>query len=319
MSSIGADALGSLLLQIYSASRGGDAMAFQQRAIECLGRHLAFDCAWWGRGSLARDEHRVHCSFAYEMPEDIDERMNLTDRGNVVARRVVQQPGRTHYFSRADLHSQPSTAALTEYMGIGQCLCIADFDAAAGISNFISVARRRVSPRFSTQEMALLELLAPHLSAALDMALADQLTALRNPERTVLLATDAMGSLRVAEPGSLDLLRSEWPGWAGPLLPAPLVTRISAQQPDYLGRHLHASIRRSGDHVFLAMRRREPRDLLTRRERAVAAAFAAGQSYREVATGLGLAPATVRHHLRSAYVKLGVSDKAAFALRLGGG
>jgi len=319
MTSIGADALGSLLLQIYSASRSGDAMAFQRRAIEFLGRHVAFDCAWWGRGSFAQGEHRVHCSFAHELPDDIDERLNLTDRGNVVARRVVQEPGRAHYFSYADLHSQPSTAAFTEYMGIGQSLCIADFDAAAGISNFISLARRKATPRFSTKEMALLELLAPHLSAALDMALADQLTALRNPEKTVLLATDSMGSLRVAEPGSLDLLRSEWPGWVGPLLPAPLVTRIAAQQPDFLGRHLHASFRRFGDNVFLSMRRREPRDLLTKQERAVAAAFASGQSYREVADVLGLAPATVRHHLRSAYVKLGVSDKAAFALRLGGG
>ena len=191
--------------------------------------------------------------------------------------------------------------------------------AAAGIINFISLARRKATPRFSAADMACLERVAPHLSAALDMALADQLTALRNPEKTALLATDAMGSLRAAEPGSLELLRIEWPGWTGPLLPPPLVARIAARRPDHLGRHVHAEIRWAGDHVFVSLRRRDPRDLLTRQERAVAAAFAAGQSYREVAAGLGLAPATVRHHLRSAYMKLGVSDKAAFALRLGGG
>jgi DNA-binding CsgD family transcriptional regulator len=252
------------------------------------------------------------------LPEDIHERLNLTDPANVVAQRVVTDPGTTHYFSHADLTSQPSTAALTDYMGISQSLCIADLDPAAGISNFISLARRKARPRFSSADMSLLEWLAPHLSAALDMSLADQLTALRNPERTVLLATDAMGSLRVAEPGSLEMLRSEWPGWTGPLLPAPLVVRIAARQSEFLGRHLHAGIRWAGDHVFVTLRRREPRDLLTKQERAVASAFAAGQSYREVAEGLGLAPATVRHHLRSAYVKLGVSDKAAFAMRLGG-
>lgn len=319
MATLGAAELSSLILQIYAASRGGDAVVFQRRAIDALKRHVAFDCAWWGRASLSGAEHSVHCSFAHELPEDIHQRLNLTDRANVVARRVVKEPGRTHYFSRADLYSQPSTAALTDYMGISQSLCIADLDPAAGISNFISLARRKTKPRFSKADMALLELLAPHLSAALDMSLADQLTALRNPERSVLLATDAMGSLRVAEPGSLDMLRTEWPGWTGPLLPAPLVARIAARQPDFLGRHVHAGIRWTGDHVFVTMRRREPRDLLTKQERAVAGAFAAGQSYREVAEGLGLAPATVRHHLRSAYVKLGVSDKAAFALRLGGG
>ena len=314
-----ARALGALLLQVYAASRCGDAMAFQCRALDCLKHHIAFDCAWWGRASVNGDEHRVHCSFADGMPQDIHERLNRSDRGNVVARRVVRAPGRTHYFSAADLNSQPSTAELTAHMGIAQSLCIADLDAAAGISNFISVARRKATPRFSATDMAWLEQAAPHLSAALDMALADQLTALRNPEKSALLATDAMGSLRVAEPGSLDLLRIEWPGWSGPLLPPPLVARIAAHKRDYLGRHLHADLRWSGDHVFVSMRRRDPRDLLTRQERAVSTAFAAGQSYREVAAALGLAPATVRHHLRSAYVKLGVNDKAAFAMRLGGG
>ncbi len=318
MAFLGAAALSSLILKSYSASRSSDAVVFQRRAIECLRRHLSFDCAWWGRASVSGDVHHVHCSFAYELPEDIGERLNLIDPGNVVARRVVKDPGRTHYFSRADLYSQPGTAALTDHMGISQSLCIADHDRAAGISNFISVVRRKTKPRFSAADMSLLELMAPHLAAALDMALADQLTALRNPEKTVLLGTDSMGSLRVAESGSLDLLRGEWPGWTGPLLPAPLVARIAAHQPEYLGRHLYAGIRWAGDHVFVSMRRREPRDLLTKQERAVAAAYATGQSYREVADGLGLAPATVRHHLRSAYVKLGVSDKTAFALRLGG-
>lgn len=310
--------LSSLILQIYAASRAGDAVAFQRRAIECLKRHVSFDCAWWGRASVSGDAHHVHCSFAYELPEDIDERLNLIDPGNVVARRVVKDPGHTHYFSRADLYSQPGTAALTDHMGIAQSLCIADLDPAVGISNFISLARRKTVPRFSAADMSLLELMAPHLSAALDIALAGQLAALRNPERTVLLATDGMGSLRAAEPGSLDLLRGEWPSWTGPLLPPPLVSRIAARQPEYLGRHVHASIRWASDNVFVSMRRREPRDLLTKQERAVATAYATGRSYREVAEELGLAPATVRHHLRSAYVKLGVSDKAAFALRLTG-
>jgi DNA-binding NarL/FixJ family response regulator len=113
------------------------------------------------------------------------------------------------------------------------------------------------------------------------------------------------------------MLMSEWPGWTGPRLPAPLVDRIVARQPEFLGRQLHASIRWIGDHVLVSMRRREPRDMLTRRERDVANAFATGRSYREVAELLGLSPATVRHHLRSVYVKLDVTDKTAFAIRLG--
>lgn len=63
----------------------------------------------------------------------------------------------------------------------------------------------------------------------------------------------------------------------------------------------------------MTLRPREPRDLLTRQEGAVADAFAQGHSYKEVARSLQLAPATVRHHLRAVYLKLGINDKAALA------
>lgn len=317
MPALSLEALNHVTLQVYAVSRCGDVTEYQRRAIELVAKHIAFDAAWWGRGSYIGGEHRVLCSYPYRLPADIGERLNLSDTDNVVARRVVAEPGRAHCFSQADLRSQPSTAALTDHMGIEQSVCIADLDAATGVSGFVSLARRKPTPRFTKRDLAMLELLAPHLAAGLDMALADELTALRNPERTVLLATDPMGWLRVGEPAAVEMLRTEWPGWTGPRLPVPLVERIAARQGEFLGRHLHVSIRWHGDNGFVAMRRREPRDLLTRRERDVANAFAAGQSYREVAEVLGLAPATVRHHLRSAYVKLGVTDKAAFAMRLG--
>lgn len=318
MASLTVDVLSSLVRQVYAASRCGEVEAYQRRALEAIARHIAFDAAWWGRGSFEHGVHHVHCSFPYRLPADIAQRLNLSDPDNVVARRVVAEPQRAHYFSLADLRSQPGTAALTEHMGISQSVCIADADAALGISNFVSLVRRKPAPRFSARDLKALELLGPHLAAGLEMALADELTLQRNPERSVLLATDTAGLLRVAEASATEMLKSEWPGWTGPRLPAPLIGRIVARQPDFLGRHVHAAIRWSGDHVFVSMRRREPRDMLTRRERDVANAFATGQSYREVAEALGLSPATVRHHLRSAYVKLGVTDKAAFAMRLRG-
>jgi DNA-binding CsgD family transcriptional regulator len=45
-------------------------------------------------------------------------------------------------------------------------------------------------------------------------------------------------------------------------------------------------------------------------------AFARGSSYKEVARDLGLAPATVRHHLRQVYAKLHIQDKGAIAWML---
>lgn len=314
-SSLKPEALSSVVLEIYAATRCGEVAEYQRRALEVVGKHIAFDSAWWGRGINSGGERRVFCSFPYRMPEDVGERMNTTDANNIVVRRVVANPRKAFYFSQDDLRSQPSTSKLTDHMGIEQSLCIGDQDPLTGASTFISVARRRPTPRFAQRDLRALELLAPHLAAGLDMALSEELTAQRNPGATALIATDATGWLRAGEPAVTDMLRSEWPGWVGPRLPGPLVAWIAARKGDYLGRHLHASLHWHGDHAFVSVRRRDVRDRLTRREREVAAAFSSGQSYREVAEELGLAPATVRHHLRSVYAKLGVTEKATFALR----
>ena len=54
-------------------------------------------------------------------------------------------------------------------------------------------------------------------------------------------------------------------------------------------------------------------DSLSNREQEVAAAYAAGQSYKEIARDLGLSPTTVRSHLRTVYSKLGVTSKIDLA------
>jgi DNA-binding CsgD family transcriptional regulator/GAF domain-containing protein len=48
---------------------------------------------------------------------------------------------------------------------------------------------------------------------------------------------------------------------------------------------------------------------LSKREREVAADYVEGQSYKEIARTLGIAPATVRTHLRTLYRKLGVTSR----------
>jgi adenylate cyclase len=51
------------------------------------------------------------------------------------------------------------------------------------------------------------------------------------------------------------------------------------------------------------------REALSEREQEIAIAYAQGASYKEIARRLGIAPATVRAHLRTIYAKIGVSSK----------
>ena len=57
-------------------------------------------------------------------------------------------------------------------------------------------------------------------------------------------------------------------------------------------------------------------EILSERENEVAAAYAEGQSYKEIARSLGIAPTTVRSHLRTVYRKLGVTSKIALIQHL---
>ena len=54
-------------------------------------------------------------------------------------------------------------------------------------------------------------------------------------------------------------------------------------------------------------------DVLSKREKEVATAYASGESYKEIARSLGLSPTTVRTHLRTVYSKLGVTSKIELA------
>lgn len=70
-------------------------------------------------------------------------------------------------------------------------------------------------------------------------------------------------------------------------------------------------------HLVAVMSPRSPRDTalapLSPREAEVARLFGLGLSYKEVARALDASPATVRHHLRQAYAKLGISSKVQMA------
>ena len=108
-----------------------------------------------------------------------------------------------------------------------------------------------------------------------------------------------------------------WPRWSGDNLPEQLSSLIRHPGTHILpDRDLVVSVESTPDFDGMDLRRLTLRrlcrfDLLTRREREVARALAGGQSAKEVARCLGLAPATVRNQTQSIYEKLQVDNRAA--------
>ncbi|MBS0339388.1 MAG: hypothetical protein JSS56_02615 [Proteobacteria bacterium] len=75
-------------------------------------------------------------------------------------------------------------------------------------------------------------------------------------------------------------------------------------------------------HLIFVMDLQPPREAalapLTPREAEVARLFGQGLSYKAVARTLDSSPATVRHHLRQAYAKLGINSKVQMARMVSG-
>jgi DNA-binding CsgD family transcriptional regulator len=81
----------------------------------------------------------------------------------------------------------------------------------------------------------------------------------------------------------------------------------------FAGERISVRFDRVGPSTLVTIAERTPSDTLSPRERVIAERFAGGESYKEVARHLGASPATVRHHLRVVYRKLGVGDKGALS------
>lgn len=156
----------------------------------------------------------------------------------------------------------------------------------------------------------------PHLTAALTgnwmLHLERTRAARAAPGLGALAVVDSHGVLFVADPVLSEQLRREWPNWTGPVLPPVLVEHLRRDQA-FQGQRLSVRFHPLGELRLVDVRLQSPLTRLSPREREIAHRFSAGQSYKEIARDLGIAPATARHHLREIYRKLEVSDKAMLA------
>lgn len=195
--------------------------------------------------------------------------------------------------------------------GMAHILCTAVVDAGTGLYWLFSLYRDEPSNPYGEHERAAMELLAPHIVSAARRARVNQLRArthISGERGAAAIIANDRGMILEAEPELSTLLRTEWPKWVGPTLPAELINA------DKGVRVLHGALAfradASDDVVLFHVRRAVPADQLSAREREVAEAFASGASYLELARTLKLAPNTVRRHLSNIYEKLGISSKA---------
>lgn len=309
--------LSELLLALHAGSHETDMQGFMSNGLAVLKRQIRFDGAWLGMRSADDDGRHIHFSYIEGMPADMTRLWRSMCESDKRALPLLTHAGsRTAIFDAAAIRRLGEGPQwLSRASGSHNVLCSESTNERLGHRIFLCLCRRDEHDIFSEDERYLKELVMPHLQCAI----ANNRDA--NLRRVALQSAragkhwavvDLLGAVHTAEPCFIETLERSWPGWDGPLLPAPLRARFAEPTERWLTRGLAFEAQWVGDLALVSVRSAgDVFDLLSPREQEVAEAFGTGLSYKAVAQLLEIAPTTVRHHLRNVYVKLGVDNKAA--------
>lgn len=317
------ESFGKALLELYRLSRSLPMHQFQRAALDAISTRFEFDTAWWGMASRSSQQQdadiEIHASLPYRLPASYTSLWDGIKQDDTIAQAVMAAPGTTVNFGRKQLYASPGLASLMARFGITSCLCTVTLLPELNLMAFTSLYRLEGKPAFSESERRYKQLLMPHLTAALTsnwMLHLERTRASRSATAgTALAVVDRRGMLYVADQGLSELLRREWPNWCGPLLPPPLLDHLRGDSV-FRGQRLTVRFHAVADLWLVDLRPITDAGRLSPREAEIARRFSDGDSYKDIAKALTIAPSTARHHLREIYRKLDVSDKAELARKL---
>ena len=165
---------------------------------------------------------------------------------------------------------------------------------------------------FSDLQQADLGLLRMHLGLALALNRWEQRVRLNAPTSRLGRAhgvVDRTGAILQADSEFVPLLRRDWPQERDDLPTELRGLMQSAPTRRASAALIVECLPVQGGVWLLSVRVRHGVDVLSERQLLVAKLFADGRTYRDIATTLKLAPATVRRHLQTSYARLGVRTK----------
>lgn len=305
---------------LYQQAQTQPSSAFEASVFGALGQTLAFDAAWLGHSTLAPQGAQMHSSSLHQLPPDYLQCWSQVQTLDPLVTWAQSSPTQPTVLTVADAHLPAPFRAFLASQGIAQILCAVRVDASVQTCLHVSLYRHALKPAFHADDQARLQALMPNLAGAIALSRMREVeNAVRGqlPAEFGVALLSKQGVIQVTNPSFGEMLRREWPEWPGATLPAAALRGVgSGQSHRYAGQRVGIELTARGDLLIATVRPLGRSSLLTARERAVATQFAQGQTYKAVARSLEIAPATVRHHLRQVYAKLGVQDKGAIAWAL---
>lgn len=309
--------VGDLLLELHRGCRKQAAEAFPGWAMALVGQVIPNNAWFWGSGCEIDGEIIVHSFMIGNIPPESMLVWKQYEHLDIFAARSLEQRNVVHNFTHEMLKDTEIYRLFYHVMGIEQSMGIYAYKPFAGLYDGISLYRSDPANLFSEEERLAMQCLVPHLIETRHINYLEHLSsgAQRAPLQS-LAAADGKGVIHVTDDDFIGLMQSEWPHWLGPRLPEPLIKGYGANAQRYVGRAITVRFVPVLDMFLLKVRPRTAVDDLSRRELEIARHFADGLTNKEIAQTTCLAPATVRNHLSSIYLKLGVDNKAELATML---
>ncbi len=314
------------LLALYRAAREHPTQSFQDHALRLIQPLLKFDTAIWGTGTTDGRRVAVATAHLHEVdPLAIAEWQRVNDKDKVT-QLTVGSFGSTVHVHMPTVAAESEDAAYRAYVAKWRrrdTLVTSMPEDKAGALQWISLYRH-TGALYSQEQRAACELVMPHFAEALKInrllehsrntALMPAAQPLQPLLALALALADANGRLWFAQSGFLDLLHLEWAEIDDAVLPRPLIDAIAGRRSMlFVGRAIKVQARYGADLVLLEVQRKTLIDALPPQRARVAALYAAGHAYKEIARRLRIAPATVRNQIAAAYRDLGISNKAQLA------
>ncbi|MDF0731380.1 helix-turn-helix transcriptional regulator [Pseudomonas entomophila] len=304
-------AFNALALELQRLAQDEPLSNFHRQALLRLQGLVGFDKAWWGRAAVIDGLPEEHSSHLFQLPEAyVDDWLSIREQ-DITVSLVHANPGRSVVIDSQAQETPAGLRWLGQKYAFGEFLCVIHIDLQTQLREHLTLYRKATDAPFTATDQLLLDHLMPHLVAAEGVSQVRALVALREtldgPNTLSVAICDRQGILHYAERGFVQRLLVEYPDWSGPRLPR------EVSPGGYHGRRLIVDSSQVGDLYLLIAHPCSALAQLSAREEAVAKRFGGGSTYKEIARDLGLAPNTVRHHIRSIYGKLGVNGKAGIA------
>lgn len=317
------DAIGAHLLALHRSAHELPLRRFQSFALESLASLVPFDSGLVATATLQNGAPVVHDVYLHRQPIELMQSWERLKRQDRVALAAMSNPGRTVWFAVDEVFADDD--AILDHcrrFGIGLVLCTAHVESRARSCTLVSLYRADDARPPTPAELSTAEVVVPHVVEGLRRSRLAQL------RRTIRATSAPMTCAAIvnrgavvleADPGFLELVASLDPRWEGPLLPTAMRPFALARTA---GRHVVGRVvvrvEPTEDLLLLEVRRATVVDTLSVRELEVAQHYAAGDSTKDTAARLGIAPNTVRAHIARIYEKLGVVNKAELATMLSG-